>query len=92
MHTYTYFAIRSIIEWMGYMHTMAEDLKTENKEILSHLNENANEYGNKIEALENRMEHLEEMIEENAQKEIGILEKIARKLDNTVLIEMVAKN
>ena len=38
------------------------------------------------------MEHLEEIIEENTQKEIGILEKIARKLDNTVLIEMVAKN
>ena len=45
-----------------------------------------------IEVLENRMEHLEEIIEENTQKEIGILEKIARKLDNTVLIEMVAKN
>ena len=74
------------------MHSMAEDLKTENKEILSHLYENANEYGNKIEALENRVEHLEEMIEENSQKEIGILEKIARKLDNTVLIEMVAEN
>ena len=74
------------------MHSMAEDLKTENKEILSHLNENANEYGNKIEVLENRMEHLEKIIEENAQKEIGILEKIARKLDNTVLVEMVPKN
>ena len=74
------------------MQSMKEDLKTENKEILNHLNENANEYGNKIEALENRMEHLEKMIEENAQKEIGILEKIARKLDNTVLVEMVAKN
>ena len=56
------------------MHSMAEDLKTENKGILNHLNENANEYGNKIEALENRMEHLEKMIEENAQKEISILE------------------
>ena len=74
------------------MHSMAEDLKTENKLILNHLNENANEYGNKIEALENRIEHLEKMIEENAQKEISILEKIARKLDNTVLVEMVAKN
>ena len=34
------------------MHSVAEDLKTENKEILSHLNENVNgisEYGNKIE-------------------------------------------
>jgi len=85
----------SIIEWMGYMHNMAEDLKTENKEILSHLNENAkgiSEYGNKIEVLENRMEHLEEIIEENAQKEIGILEKIASKLENTVLVKMVAKN
>ena len=74
------------------MHSMAEGLKTENKGILNHLNENANEYGNKIEALENRMEHFEKMIEENAQKEISILEKIARKLDNTVLVEMVAKN
>ena len=63
------------------MHSMTEDLKTENKVILNHLNENANEYGNKIEALENRMEHFEKMIE-----------KIARKLDNTVLVEMVAKN
>ena len=63
------------------MHSMTEDLKTENKGILNHLNENANEYGNKIEALENRMEHFEKMIE-----------KIARKLDNTVLVEMVAKN
>ena len=56
------------------MQSMAEDLKTENKLILNHLNENANEYENKIEALENRMDHLEKMIEENAQKEIGILE------------------
>ena len=56
------------------MQSMKEDLKTENKEILNHLNENANEYGNKIEALENRIEHLEKMIEENAQKKIGILE------------------
>lgn len=80
----------SIIEWMGYMHSVAEDLKTENKEILSHLNENVN--GNKIEVLENRVEHLEEIIEKNAQKEIGILEKIASKLDNTVFVKMVANN
>ena len=45
-----------------------------------------------IEALENRVEHLEEIIEENAQKEIGILEKIASKLENTVLVKMVANN
>ena len=38
------------------------------------------------------MEHLEEIIEENAQKETGILEKIASKLDNTVFVKMVANN
>ena len=70
------------------MHSLAEDLKTENKENAKGISE----YGDKIEALENRMEHLEEMIEENAQKEIGILEKIASKLDNKVVVEMVAKN
>ena len=73
---------------MSYMHSMAEDLKTENKENAKGISE----YGDKIDALENRMEHLEEMIEENAQKEFGILEKIASKLDNTVLVQMVAKN
>ena len=45
-----------------------------------------------IEVLENRVEHLEEIIEKNAQKEIGILEKIASKLDNTVFVKMVANN
>ena len=70
------------------MHSLAEDLKTENKENAKGISE----YGDKIEALENRMEHLEEMIEENAQKEIGILEKISSKLDNKVVVEMVTKN
>ena len=70
------------------MHTLAEDLKTEKKENAKEISE----YGDKIEALENRMEHLEEMIEENAQNEIGILEKIASNFDNKVVVEMVAKN
>ena len=54
---YVHFAIRSIIEWMGYMHSLAEDLKTENKENAKGISE----YGDKIDALENRMEHLEEL-------------------------------
>ena len=70
------------------MHSMAEDLKTENKENAKGISE----YGDKIEALDNRMEHLEEIIKENAQREIGILEKIASNLDNKVVVEMVAKN
>ena len=56
------------------MQNMAGDLQTENQRILNLLNRIAYVYGNKFEALENRMEHLEKMIEENAQKEIGILE------------------
>ena len=70
------------------MHSMAEDLKTENKENAKGISE----YGDKIEALDDRMEHLEEIIKENAQREIGILEKIASNLDNKVVVEMVAKN
>ena len=70
------------------MHSMAEDLKTKNKENAKEISE----YGDKIEALDNRMEHLEEIIKENAQREIGILEKIASNLDNKVVVEMVAKN
>ena len=70
------------------MHSMAEDLKTENKENAKGISE----YVDKIEALDNRMEHLEEIIKENAQREIGILEKIASNLDNKVVVEMVAKN
>ena len=70
------------------MHSLAEDLKTENKENAKGISE----YGDKIEALDNRMEHLEEIIKENAQREIGILEKIASNLDNKVVVEMVAKN
>ena len=70
------------------MHSMAEDLKTKNKENAKEIYE----YGDKIEALDNRMEHLEEIIKENAQREIGILEKIASNLDNKVVVEMVAKN
>ena len=70
------------------MHSMAEDLKTKNKENAKGISE----YGDKIEALDNRMEHLEDIIKENAQREIGILEKIASNLDNKVVVEMVAKN
>ena len=72
-------------KWMSQMQRLAEEQKSKNHEILAHLGENTNKmtkYGNKL-------EHLEKMIEENAnetRKEITVLQKILSKLENATLI------
>ena len=72
-------------KWMSQMQRLAEKQKSKNHEILAHLGKNTNEmtkYGNKL-------EHLEQMIEENAnetRKEITVLQKILSKLENATLI------
>merc|ERR1711971_1211900 len=72
-------------KWMSQMQCLAEKQKSKNHEILAHLGKNTKEmtkYGNKL-------EHLEQMIEENAnetRKEITVLQKILSKLENATLI------
>ena len=70
---------------MSQMQRLLEEQKSKNHEILAHLGKNTNKmtkYGNKL-------EHLEQMIEENAnetRKEITVLQKILSKLENATLI------
>ena len=59
----------SIIDWVTYVHRMAEEQKRENAVILARLDEN-----------EKHMKHLEEVIEDKANQQILLLTKIANKL------------
>ena len=69
---------------MSQMQHLLEEQKSKNHEILAHLGENTNKMTNG-----NKLEHLEQMIEENAnetRKEITVLQKILSKLENATLI------
>ena len=69
---------------MSQMQRLLEEQKSKNHEILAHLGENTNKMTNG-----NKLEHLEQMIEENAnetRKEITVLQKILSKLENATLI------
>ena len=82
---YSFRRMVDFFKWMSQMQRLAEEQKSKNHKILAHLGENTNEmtkYGNKL-------EHLEQMIEENAnetRKEITVLQKILSKLENATLI------